>query len=165
MPISTRSSVKTVRILAALIAGLLFGCGMIVSGMVDPHNVIAFLNITGNWDPSLAFVMGGALAVFTPCYHFIIKKRCVAVNGDKFSWMSNTKVDGTLLSGAMFFGIGWGVAGICPGPAMASIGNYIILYFILSMVVGMVLANLYLSGRVPLPIVGYRNNVCAVKSN
>jgi len=157
---------KVIGIFIGLISGLLFGSGMIISGMVNPDKVIAFLDITGNWDPSLAFVMGGALAVFSPIYHFFIKKRKHAISGDKFSWTSNTTIDGTLISGAVIFGIGWGLAGFCPGPVVTSLGggSNIILAFILSMIVGMVHANQYLAGRFPLPIVGYRKNVCAVES-
>lgn len=133
----------------ALICGILFGCGMIISQMVDPAKVISFLNVSGNWDPSLAFVMGGALAVFTPCYHLLIKKRSHAVNGEKFSFTSNTKIDTKLIVGAAIFGTGWGLAGICPGPAVTSIsgGSVTIAVFVLSMLVGMRLANQYLLQR------------------
>lgn len=161
------SKSKLIRIIIGWISGGLFGSGMIISGMVDPNKVIAFLDITGDWDPSLAFVMGGALLVFTPMYHFVIKKRTTAISGDKFNWTSNNNVDGTLISGAVIFGAGWGLAGFCPGPVIASIGggSNIILAFTLSMIVGMVHANQYLAGRFPLPIVGYRKNVCPVVSD
>lgn len=159
------SKSQITRIIVGLISGTLFGTGMIISDMVNPDKVLGFLNITGNWDPSLALVMGGALAVFTPFYHLVIKKRSHAINGDQFSWTSNTKVDATLISGAVIFGAGWGLAGFCPGPAITSLGSgsNIILAFILSMIVGMVHARQYLLGRFPLPIVGYRKNVCPVK--
>jgi uncharacterized membrane protein YedE/YeeE len=163
------SSIKSqrIRIVIGWLSGALFGSGMIISGMVDPNKVIAFLDIFGDWDPSLAFVMGGALLVFTPIYHFIIKKRKTSISGDNFSWTSNTSVDSTLISGAVIFGAGWGLAGLCPGPAIASIGggSNIILAFILSMIVGMVHANQYLAGRFPLPIVGYRKNICPIVSD
>ncbi|MCW8996652.1 MAG: YeeE/YedE family protein [Psychromonas sp.] len=151
-----------IRIIVAMFSGLLFGAGMIISDMVNPDKVLGFLNISGDWDPSLAFVMGGALAVFIPFYHLLIKKRSNALNGESFSWTSNTKVDSTLISGAVIFGAGWGLAGFCPGPAITSVGSgsNIILAFILSMIVGMVHAKQYLLGRFPLPIVGYRKNVC-----
>ena len=156
------SKSQITRIIIGMISGALFGTGMIISNMVAPAKVIGFLDVTGNWDPSLAFVMGGALAVFTPIYHLLIKKRSHAVDGERFSWTSNTKVDLTLISGAVIFGAGWGLAGFCPGPAVTSIGSgsNIILAFILSMIVGMVHAKQYLLGRFPLPIVGYRKNVC-----
>ena len=149
---------KIMRISVSLISGLLFGMGMIISDMVNPAKVIGFLDITGNWDPSLIFVMGGALAVFTPLYHFVIKKRSKAINGDKFTWTSNTTIDGTLISGALIFGAGWGLAGFCPGPAIANIGSgsNIILAFILNMIIGIILAKQYQQGRLPLPFAGYR---------
>lgn len=159
------SKSKKTRILIGFISGALFGAGMIISGMVDPTKVISFLNITGDWDPSLIFVMGGALAVFTPIYHLVIKKRKTAISGDDFTWTTNNKVDGTLIWGAIIFGAGWGLAGFCPGPAMASIGGgtNIILAFVLSMLVGIVHANQYLAGRFPLPFVGYRKQ-CKTES-
>ena len=127
----------------SLISGILFGTGMIISNMVDPTKVIGFLDVMGSWDPSLALVIIGALAVFTPCYHFFIKQRSHAINGEKFNWSNNTKVDGNLLIGATIFGIGWGLVGICPGPAMSSIGSgSLSLYlFIVSMLCGMAIAN------------------------
>lgn len=128
----------------ALISGILFGTGMIVSNMVDPTKVINFLDITGHWDPSLAVVIIGALTVFTPCYHFFIKQRSHAINGKEFNWTKNTKVDGKLLLGATIFGIGWGLVGICPGPSISSIGNGSIstYLFIASMLCGMAIANI-----------------------
>ena len=155
---------KIIRLSVSMVSGLLFGAGMIISGMVNPEKVIGFLDITGNWDPSLAFVMLGALCVFTPIYHLVIKKRSHAVNGDKFTWTSNSKLDSTLISGAVIFGIGWGLAGICPGPAAASVsgGSNDIFIFILSMLTGMFYAKQYLQGRLPVPFVGYRKNVCPI---
>lgn len=160
------SKSKIIRILVGWISGALFGSGMIISGMVNPDKVIGFLNITGNWDPSLIFVMGGALAVFAPFYHFIIKKRSHAISGDAFTWTTNTQVDGTLIWGAIIFGVGWGLAGFCPGPAISSVagGTNIILAFILSMLVGIIHANQYLAGRFALPFVGYRKQCQSTKS-
>jgi len=152
------------KVIIGLISGILFGIGMIISNMVDPTKVIGFLNVTGNWDPSLAFVMGGALAVFTPIYHLVIKKRSHALNGEKMSWTSNTQIDRTLIIGAAIFGAGWGVAGFCPGPAVASIGggSMTIFVFILSMLIGIVFAKQYLQGSLPLPFIGRRKKTCAV---
>lgn len=131
------------KVIIGLISGLLFGAGMIISGMVDPTKVIAFLNVTGNWDPSLAFVMGGALAVFTPFYHFVIKKRSHALNGEKFSYTTKSNIDAKLIVGATLFGVGWGLAGFCPGPAMTSLsgGSLTIIVFMLSMLLGLILAK------------------------
>ncbi|WP_413700033.1 DUF6691 family protein [Psychromonas sp. KJ10-10] len=160
------SKSKVIRIIVGWVSGALFGSGMIISGMVNPDKVIGFLNVTGNWDPSLIFVMGGALAVFAPFYHFIIKKRSHSISGDAFTWTTNTQVDGTLMWGAIIFGVGWGLAGFCPGPAISSVagGTNIILAFILSMLVGIIHANQYLASRFPLPFVGYRKQCQSTKS-
>lgn len=132
--------------LISLISGLLFGAGMVISGMVDPVKVIAFLNVTGDWDPSLAFVMGGALLVFSPVYHVLIKKRQRAVDGEDMALATQASVDAKLIAGSLIFGAGWGVAGFCPGPAITSAagGSLVIAIFIVCMVVGMAIAN-YLS--------------------
>ncbi len=157
------SKATKVRVLVGFISGILFGMGMIISGMSDPKVVIAFLDMTGEWDPSLAFVMGGGLGVFVPFYHFLIKPRKQAINGDEFKVPANQQIDRTLISGAAIFGVGWGLSGICPGPAVASIGggSNTIFAFILCMLAGMVFANQYLAGRLPLPFVGYRQGVCS----
>ena len=134
---------QAIRVAIACLSGLMFGAGMVISGMTDPKNVIAFLNITGNWDPSLAFVMGGAILVFMPGYHFLIKPRETAFEGNKFNLASKNQIDKNLLAGSSLFGIGWGLTGICPGPAIASVslGSPIILGFIFSMLFGMILAS------------------------
>lgn len=133
-----------VSLFVALLSGVLFGAGMNISGMVDPANIFAFLDITGDWDPSLAFVMGGALLVFTPFYHFIIKPRNKTIDGNTFSLPTNTKIDRKLILGASIFGLGWGIGGICPGPAVASLGegSVTIISFIASMLIGMKLVTL-----------------------
>lgn len=138
---------KLVNIIIAGVSGLLFGSGMIISGMVDPNKVIGFLDIFGAWDPSLAFVMGGALLVFSPFYHLVIKKRKAAINGETFACTNNNKLDARLISGAVIFGAGWGLAGFCPGPVITSIGggSYIILAFVATMLIGMWLADQYLT--------------------
>ncbi|PKG37789.1 YeeE/YedE family protein [Psychromonas sp. Urea-02u-13] len=148
---------KFINLIISLVSGLLFGAGMIVSGMVDPNKVIGFLNVTGNWDPSLAFVMGGALAVFTPIYHLFIKQRQYAINGEELTLAAKTKVDSSLITGAAIFGAGWGLAGFCPGPAITSIsaGSHITLAFVVCMIVGIMIANRYLAGRFALPFIGY----------
>jgi len=127
----------------SLTAGTLFGAGMIISGMVDPDKVLAFLDVTGHWDPSLAFVMGGALAVFAPFYHLVIKKRKESLNGVGLDSTNDKKVDAKLIIGSSIFGIGWGIAGICPGPAITSLssGGTEIVVFIIMMFVGMAIAK------------------------
>ncbi|WP_246616513.1 YeeE/YedE family protein [Thaumasiovibrio subtropicus] len=129
--------------MVSLVAGLLFGLGMMISGMVDPQNVIAFLDITGQWDPSLAFVMGGALMVFMPVYFLIIRRQAAPICGSRFAMSNNTVIDRRLLLGAALFGIGWGIAGICPGPAVTALGSVDvgIAMFIASMLLGQRIAN------------------------
>ncbi|CAM3036441.1 YeeE/YedE family protein [Vibrio mytili] len=140
---------KTVFRMSALLSGVLFGMGMAVSGMIDPAKVIGFLDITGQWDPSLAFVMGGALAVFMPSYFFVIKPRKQSVSGEEYCIPSKSNIDVRLLSGAAIFGLGWGLAGICPGPALASLalGNVSIVLFFLSMLAGSLLMKIVLSNQ------------------
>ncbi|WP_299688980.1 YeeE/YedE family protein [uncultured Vibrio sp.] len=130
-------------VVIGLVGGLLFGSGMIISGMVDPNKVLGFLDITGNWDVSLAFVMGGALLVFAPFYHLVIKKRAKAINGESLDSSNNPLIDRKLILGSAVFGLGWGIAGFCPGPVVTSLsgGNPTIWLFMVSMVVGMWLAG------------------------
>ncbi len=109
------------KIILALLCGLLFGLGLSLSQMVDPNKVLAFLDLGGNWDPSLAFVMLGALAVAAPAFHMIQKRRKPLLE-DGFHVTHKTALDKPLLSGAAIFGIGWGMTGYCPGPAVASLG-------------------------------------------
>lgn len=127
----------------AALSGLLFGLGMAVSGMIDPAKVIGFLDVAGNWDPSLAFVMGGALAVFMPAYFLLIKPRAHSVSGAEYCLPTNNTIDKRLVIGAALFGVGWGVAGVCPGPAVASLsyGNVGIWIFIATMLLGSLLTQ------------------------
>ncbi|NOH83807.1 YeeE/YedE family protein [Vibrio sp. 03-59-1] len=125
--------------LSALVSGILFGVGMVLSGMTDPAVVIGFLDVFGEWNPSLIFVMGGALAVFMPFYHFVIKPRQAPVVADAFCIASKTSIDMQLVVGAAVFGLGWGLAGICPGPAVSSLalGNVDVLVFFSMMMLGL----------------------------
>ncbi|ALR18300.1 MULTISPECIES: YeeE/YedE family protein [Vibrio] len=140
---------NTIFRITALVSGVLFGMGMAVSGMIDPAKVVGFLDISGNWDPSLAFVMGGALAVFMPSYFLLIKPRKQSVSGAEMCTPTNTKIDARLLSGAAIFGLGWGLAGICPGPAVASLalGNVSIILFFVAMLAGSMFAKLVINAR------------------
>ena len=133
----------------ALVAGMLFGFGLAFSGMMQPDKVIGFLDITGNWDASLMLVMGGALAVFTPGYHFLVKKRQKALNGEQIHLPEKTSLDPELIIGALLFGVGWGLAGICPGPAiaMAAMVGWPAVAFIAAMVTGMWLAGCWLQRK------------------
>lgn len=106
--------------ISALLAGLVFGLGLTISQMVNPEKVRAFLDIFGNWDPSLAFVMGTALLVTAIGYRLVwTRKR--PVFADRFQLSANRKIDARLASGAILLGAGWGLVGLCPGPALAAI--------------------------------------------
>lgn len=106
--------------LFALLAGTLFGLGLVISGMTQPARVIGFLDFTGSWDPTLAFVMGGALAVFAPAY-LLSRRRSKPVVGDKFDLPTKTEITWQLLAGAAIFGLGWGASGFCPGTAITTL--------------------------------------------
>jgi uncharacterized membrane protein YedE/YeeE len=108
-------------VLVAFLVGLLFGAGLVVSGMTDPFKVIGFLDVTGLWDPSLAFVMAGAVLVGAVAYR-LAGKRDAAILGGPMRLPARAAVDRRLLAGSLVFGIGWGLAGFCPGPALAALG-------------------------------------------
>ena len=121
----------------ALVSGLIFGIGLAFSKMIDPNKVLNFLDVTGNWDPSLAFVMIGALLVTTSCFYFIMKRENPILER-KFRLPTRTDINTPLIMGAMLFGIGWGLAGFCPGPAIASLGLGLLdpVIFVLAMISG-----------------------------
>ncbi|WP_429038664.1 DUF6691 family protein [Aeromonas media] len=131
------------KLLTSLFAGLLFGLGMAISGMVDPARVTGFLDLAGAWDPSLAFVMGGALLVFMPGYFLLVKPRSQSLLGEPIVAVPTPtpRLDRRLIGGAALFGIGWGLVGICPGPALSLIssGQPMIMLFIAAMVAGILL--------------------------
>ncbi|CAJ0738200.1 DUF6691 family protein [Ralstonia mannitolilytica] len=108
-------------VLIALVAGLLFGAGLIVSGMANPAKVLGFLDLAGRWDPSLAFVMAGAIAVGGVAF-FMARRRGRAWLGTAIQWPAATGVTARLVLGSAIFGIGWGLAGFCPGPALLALG-------------------------------------------
>ena len=124
--------------LLALMAGLIFGIGLILAGMVNPAKVIGFLDITALWDPSLVFVMIGAIAVGAIAFA-IAKNRTLSLLGTPMQIPTSRTIDKRLVLGSLTFGIGWGLAGICPGPAMVLLGTGSIkgLIFVLAMLGGM----------------------------
>ncbi len=126
------------RILVNLFAGALFGLGLAVSGMVDPAKVIGFLDVAGDWDPTLAFVMGGALLVTIPAFRLIFKRpRPVLV--DEFELPTKKGLDTRLLEGSALFGVGWGLSGFCPGPAVTALATGLtpVFAFVVAMIAGM----------------------------
>ncbi len=129
--------------LFALVAGALFGAGLAVSGMADPQRVRGFLDIFGAWDPTLAFVMGGALIPMALAW--AVQKRMAAPIADlRFSLPTRRDVDPSLIGGAVLFGVGWGIAGLCPGPAIADLALAPVpaAIFVIAMLGGMVLHRL-----------------------
>jgi uncharacterized membrane protein YedE/YeeE len=124
--------------LTAFIVGLLFGLGLILSGMTDPGKVQGFLDLFGNWDPSLAFVMGGAIAVGFFAYA-LAKQRTRTFLGGALHLPKATQIDKRLVIGSLTFGVGWGLAGFCPGPGLVSMASGEVkgLVFVAAMVAGM----------------------------
>jgi len=126
------------RVLSALLCGLVFGAGLLISGMTNPAKVLAFLDIAGAWDPTLAFVMGGALAVNAASFA-LIRRRAQPLFAEAFALPVQRAIDAKLLAGAALFGVGWGLVGLCPGPALASLlrGELAIYLFVAALTAGM----------------------------
>jgi len=126
----------------ALLCGLVFGTGLAVSGMTDTAKVLGFLDLFGNWVPDLAFVMGGAVCVTLVAFRFVLKRKQPLLAPD-FKLPLNKAIDGRLLGGATVFGVGWGIYGYCPGPALSALvyldGKTAL--FVIAMLAGMALAN------------------------
>ena len=104
----------------SLVSGIIFGVGLVISEMINPEKVLGFLDLFGNWDPSLAFVMIGAFIVSSPLFH-IIKNKEKPLFAQKFNYSNNKEVNNRLIVGSALFGAGWGLGGLCPGPAISSI--------------------------------------------
>jgi hypothetical protein len=130
--------------LTSLISGIIFGIGLTISGMVNPEKVLGFLNIFDSWDPSLMLVMIGAILIFSPL-HFVFKRKSKPIFAKNFIVTSNTNIDKNLIIGAIMFGAGWGLAGLCPGPAISAISflNTSVYLFVLFMFLGFYLGNFF----------------------
>src|SRR5262245_8126024 len=125
--------------IAGLLTGFIFGLGLCLSQMTDPAVVQGFLDVAGAWDPTLAFVMAGGVAVTFVGYRYVLRRK-QPLWAPKFPGAPPSKIDTPLLSGAAIFGIGWGLAGYCPGPAVVSLasGRRVILLFVIAMLIGMI---------------------------
>ena len=129
--------------LVSLFCGIIFGIGLVISEMINPAKVLGFLNLFGEWDPSLAFVMIGALVVATPLFH-LFKNKEKPIFSSSFSISNKKEIDKKLIIGSILFGAGWGLVGLCPGPAITSIAllNMSSVTFVIAMFVGFYIAKL-----------------------
>lgn len=126
----------------AINLGMLFSAGLILSGMTRPQNIINFLDVTGDWSPMLLLVMIAAIGVYMPAYYFIIKKHKAPVFEKNFFIPNNKNLDKKLLFGSALFGVGWGISGFCPGPAISSLLiNSQAWVYVFSLILGMFLAK------------------------
>jgi uncharacterized membrane protein YedE/YeeE len=130
------------QIAVAFAVGIIFGLGLVVSEMINPARVIGFLNVVGRWDPTLLLVMAGALVVTVPIFPVILR-RSSPLLAAQFSLPTKTRVDPPLILGAVIFGAGWGLAGFCPGPALAALasGSPQVILFVIAMILGQRLAS------------------------
>ena len=134
--------------LIAFLAGLLFGIGLLVSGMANPAKVIGFLDLSAHWDPSLAFVMAGAIAVALPA-SLLASRRSSTFLGMPLHLPAANDIDARLVLGSVAFGIGWGMAGFCPGPALVALGmgHPKAIIFVVAMLAGMLVFEMLEHGR------------------
>ena len=128
--------------IVSLFCGIIFGIGLVISEMINPAKVLGFLNLFGEWDPSLAFVMIGALVVSTPLFH-LFKNKEKPIFSSSFSISNKKEIDQKLIFGSILFGAGWGLVGLCPGPAITSIAllNVSSAIFVVSMFIGFYIAS------------------------
>jgi uncharacterized membrane protein YedE/YeeE len=138
------------RTLLAFVAGLVFGLGLLLSGMADPGKVLGFLDLAGAWDPSLAFVMAGAIAAGVLAFA-LARRRERSLLGDALQVPTKTGLDRRLIAGALLFGAGWGLAGFCPGPALVALGmgESKAIVFVVAMLAGMGIFELVEARRQP----------------
>ena len=135
--------------LATFLCGLIFGSGLVISGMTQPVKVLGFLDIFGRWDPTLAFVMAAALAVSSMGYWLARRQRQPLLATQHF-WPNRTDIDRSLVVGSVLFGVGWGLAGLCPGPALVNLASLSprVFVFVMAMIAGMSALDLW-QRRVP----------------
>ena len=128
--------------LVSLFCGIIFSIGLVISQMINPAKVLGFLNLFGEWDPSLAFVMIGALIIYSPLFH-LFKNKEKPIFSPRFSISNKKEIDKELIFGSILFGAGWGLVGLCPGPAITSIAllNMSSAIFVISMFIGFYLAS------------------------
>ncbi|GJE54787.1 hypothetical protein EKPJFOCH_1271 [Methylobacterium thuringiense] len=145
------------RILTALVLGLIFGLGLSLSGMLDPARVRGFLDITGAWDPSLMFVLGGAVTVSALGYQ-LVRRLARPTFAPEFEIPTNRRIDGKLIGGSALFGIGWGLSGFCPGPAVAALSTGVlpVAVFVAAMLIGMTAHRLVGRRSPAVPALGSR---------
>jgi uncharacterized protein len=132
----------------AAIAGALFATGLVIGGMTNPAKITGFVDVGGAWDPQLGFVMAAAIAVYAPLMRYI-RRRTAPLIDTQFHWPAAGEIDGRLVGGAAIFGVGWGLSGYCPGPALTSVvgGAPSALVFVAAMMVGLLLARTISSPR------------------
>jgi len=135
-------------IIAPLMCGLIFGAGLLTSGMVQPTKVLGFLDIFGAWDPTLAVVMAAALAIAAPGF-MLARNRPRPVLARQYFWPGKSEIDAPLVLGAGLFGIGWGLVGLCPGPALESLATLSpdVVVFVVAMAAGMVIHDVWQASR------------------
>jgi uncharacterized membrane protein YedE/YeeE len=131
-------------VVAAFVCGLVFGLGLLISGMTDPNKILNFLDLFGTWDPSLAVVMVVALAVTTPGLLWL-RGKSAPLFGERYHWPTKQDIDQPLLTGAGIFGLGWGLSGLCPGPAIENLASRSprVVAFVVAMAVGMLALDLW----------------------
>lgn len=134
---------RTMSILLAAVTGALFGAGLLISGMTEPARVIGFLDVTRGWDPTLAFVMGGAVLVYAVAFRAITARRVDPWFDIRFHVPTRRDIDLPLVAGAALFGVGWGLGGLCPGPGLvsAAAGSGSAIVFVVAMLVGMMVIS------------------------